>query len=119
MTCYPMIVVHDVANSSAWYQQLLGLTSGHGGDEFEMLMAGDEPALMLHHMDFAEHPSIGDPREGGAGHGVLFYFSVDDVAPYFERAQEMGADLIDEPRVFASPSHTLYACPSHALNCRR
>ncbi len=72
MKCYPMLVVRDVAASSAWYRQLLGLTSGHGGEEFEMLMAGDDLALMLHHLDFAEHPAIDDPREGDAGRGVLF-----------------------------------------------
>ncbi len=97
MKCYPMIVVRDVAASSAWYQELLGLTSGHGGDEFEMLMTADDLALMLHHLDFAEHPAIADPREGDAGRGVLLYFSVDDVAVHFKQAQEMGVELIDEP----------------------
>ena len=97
MKCYPMIVVRDVAASSAWYRGLLGLVSGHGGDEFEMLMSGGDLALMLHHMDFAEHPAIADPREGGPGRGVLLYFSVEDVELHFERAKELGADLIDEP----------------------
>ena len=97
MKCYPMIIVEDVPASSRWYQELLGLTSGHGGDEFEMLMAGDDLAMMLHHQDYAEHPAIDDPRQGGAGRGVLFYFSVSDVAAYYERAKAMGADLIDEP----------------------
>lgn len=92
-----MIVVEDVGASSKWYRELLGLTSGHGGDEFEMLMSGGDLALMLHHIDFAEHLAIADPRQGGAGRGVLLYFSVDDVAEPFERARAMGADLIDEP----------------------
>lgn len=97
MKCTPMIVVRDVATSTSWYQDVLGMTSGHGGDQFEMLMVGDELALMLHHLDFTEHPAIDDPRDGGAGRGVLFYCSVDDVAPYYERARAKGADLIDEP----------------------
>jgi catechol 2,3-dioxygenase-like lactoylglutathione lyase family enzyme len=97
MKCHPMIAVKDVEGSSRWYQELLELTSAHGGGEFEMLMAGDELALMLHHLDFEEHQAITDPREGGAGRGVLLYFSVDEVVPYFERAQAMGADVIDEP----------------------
>lgn len=97
MKCYPMIVVRDVEASSAWYREVLGLTSGHGGDEFEMLMADDDLALMLHHLDFAEHPAIDDPREGGVGRGVLLYFSVADVGPCYERARALGADVIDEP----------------------
>ena len=36
-------------------------------------------------------------REGDAGRGVLLYFSVDDVAVHFKKAQEMGVELIDEP----------------------
>ena len=97
MKCYPMIVVEDVEASSRWYRELLQLTSGHGGDEFEMLMADDDLALMLHHLDFTEHPAIDDPREGGPGRGVLLYFSVDDVRPAYERAVAMGVVLIDEP----------------------
>ena len=97
MHCYPMIVVRDVEASSKWYQELLGLSTGHGGTEFEMLMGGDGLALMLHHVDFAEHPALSDPRQGTPGRGVLLYFSVDAVEPVFERATAMGVDLIDEP----------------------
>lgn len=97
MQCCPMLVVKDVGSSSAWYQRLVGLSSGHGGDEFEMLMDGHDLAMMLHHAAFAEHPAIADPFQGVPGRGVLLYFTVDDVASCFERARDMGADLIDEP----------------------
>ena len=97
MHCHPMIVVRDVEASSKWYQELLGLSTGHGGAEFEMLMSGDGLALMLHHVDFGEHPALSDPREGTPGRGVLLYFSVDAVEPLFERATTMEADVIDEP----------------------
>lgn len=97
MDCTAMIVVRDVQASSRWYQELLGLTSGHGGSEFEMLMSDGQLQLMLHHRDFVEHPAITDPGEGSAGHGVLLYFSVGSVDEVFERAREMGADVIDEP----------------------
>ncbi len=46
MKCTPMIVVRDVPASSRWYQQLLGLESAHGGDEFEMLMGDGGLELM-------------------------------------------------------------------------
>ena len=87
MQCYAMIVVRDVEASSRWYRQLLGLTSGHGGSEFEMLMDGDRLLLMLHHSDVEEHPAIADPATGSPGAGVLLYFSVDDVEPPFELAR--------------------------------
>lgn len=92
-----MIVVRDVAASSKWYQELIGLEGAHGGDEFEMLMDGHDVALLLHHADVAEHPALSAPEEGAAGSGVLLYFSVDDVEAVFQRANAMGADVIDEP----------------------
>jgi catechol 2,3-dioxygenase-like lactoylglutathione lyase family enzyme len=94
-----MIIVKDVAASSRWYREVLGLTSGHGGDEFEMLMADQDLVVMLHDLGYAEHPSIEDPRDGGPGRGVLLYFSTDDVQPYFERAKARAAKLIDEPHL--------------------
>lgn len=97
MKCYPMLVVADVAASSRWYQELLGLKSAHGGDEFEMLMSGDTLALCLHHRGLDEHPALVDPVGLTPGAGVLLYFSVDDVQPVYERARSMGADLVDEP----------------------
>lgn len=97
MKCYPMLVVRDVPASSRWYQELFGVTSAHGGDEFEMLMAGHDLILTLHHRDIDEHPVISDPAGGGPGRGVLLYFSVDDVQAYYDRARAMGADLADEP----------------------
>ena len=55
MLVVPMIQVADVVASSQWYQRTLGLVSGHGGDEFEMLFAA-EPytsplVLQLHRWD--------------------------------------------------------------------
>lgn len=55
MHCQPMINVADDKASSEWYQQLVGLESGHGGPDFEMLMSGKELALMLHNAAAAEH----------------------------------------------------------------
>ena len=97
MYCTPLIVVKDVPASSRWYQEVLGVSGGHGGDEFEMIMEGGTLLLMLHHRDFGEHPAITDPS-GGPGAGVLIYFGVDDVKPVFDRARAMGAEIIDEPR---------------------
>ena len=92
-----MFVVRDVAASSRWYQELLGATSGHGGDEFEMIMSGHDLLLALHHRDFEEHPGLNAPEEGAAGAGVLLYCGADDVDAVFARVTTMGADLLDEP----------------------
>lgn len=95
-----MLVVRDVATSSRWYQDLVGLKSGHGGDEFEMLMSRkDALELMLHAVEAEEHPALGDPREGDPGRGVLLYFYVDDVRAAYERARAAGARLFDEPHL--------------------
>ena len=56
-----MLVVSDVPASSAWYQELLDATSGHGGDEFDMIMSGHDLLLMLHHSDHVEHPGLAAP----------------------------------------------------------
>lgn len=98
MKCYPMIVVRDVPASSTWYQELLGATSGHGGEEFEMIMSGHDLLLTLHHTDIEEHPGLAVP-DGAPVSGVVLYFSVEDVHPVFERAKTMGAELIDEPHL--------------------
>jgi hypothetical protein len=37
-----MIVVTDVVAASRWFQEVIGLASGHGGTEYEMLMDGSE-----------------------------------------------------------------------------
>jgi hypothetical protein len=43
----PLIAVADVEASSRWYQRLLGCTSGHGGAEYERVMAGDEFVVIV------------------------------------------------------------------------
>ena len=56
----PMIAVADVVAASTWFQNSLGLFSAHGGDEYEMLMAGDH-----------EHLHLGDPTDPSRGNGVM------------------------------------------------
>ncbi|WP_420442371.1 VOC family protein [Candidatus Palauibacter sp.] len=94
----PMLVVRDVAASSAWYVELFGLVSGRGGHHFERLL-GQEGSieLMLHHREFKAHPGMTDPCEGTPGRGVLLYFYTEDAQAVFERARALGADCLDEP----------------------
>jgi len=60
-----MLVVRDVATSSAWYVELFGFVSGRGGHHFERLLAPDGSVeLMLHHREIKAHPGMTDPEEG-------------------------------------------------------
>ena len=93
----PMVVVRDVEAASRWFQDVLGLTSGHGGDEYEMLLDGDELVLQLHRWEADEHPEMGDPDDPSRGNGILLWFSTDDIDAVVERARSRSADLIDGP----------------------
>jgi hypothetical protein len=59
----PMIVVADVEAGSRWFVDVLGLTSAHGGTEYEMLMDGDQLVVQLHQWEADEHPRLGDPHD--------------------------------------------------------
>ena len=67
----PMIIVCDVEKCSKWFQEVLGLSSGHGDDEYEMLMDGDTMVAQLHRWDAHEHPNLGDESNPSRGNGVL------------------------------------------------
>jgi catechol 2,3-dioxygenase-like lactoylglutathione lyase family enzyme len=93
----PMVVVRDVEAASHWFQEVLGLTSGHGGDEYEMLLDGDDLVLQLHRWEADEHPVMGNPDDPSRGNGILLWFSTDDVDAVVERARSATADVIDGP----------------------
>lgn len=77
-----MLQVADVEASSRWYQDMLGLTSGHGGAEFEMLMHGDDHLLDLHRLDAHEH-GVTTPGPGSTpGAGVSLWFEAADRATF-------------------------------------
>ncbi|MDP2578034.1 MAG: VOC family protein [Gemmatimonadota bacterium] len=94
-----MIFVRDVEKSSAWYQNLFGASSAHGGSEFDLIVDGDRLLVMLHHRDADEHPAVSDPTEGTLGSGVLIYITVDDVDAVHRRAVDMEANVLDEPHI--------------------
>lgn len=83
MQATPMLQVDDVEASSRWYQRLLGLVSGHGGPDFEMLFVGEPFAsalsLQLHRWDAHEHAGMGTP-DAPRGNGVSLWFQVPDRA---------------------------------------
>lgn len=98
MKLRPMLQVTDVVASSRWYQEALGMSSGHGGDEFEMLMVGEEVVLQLHKLDAHEHGFSGDVEPGGGG--VSLWFQCEDTAAFetlYARAVSAGAGILTEP----------------------
>lgn len=93
----PMIVVNDVPASSRWYQSLLNVKSGHGGDEYEQLVREDGTLILqLHHWDVHEHPFLGDP-DALKGNGALLWFEIDDFTEAVARANSMSAEILDGP----------------------
>jgi catechol 2,3-dioxygenase-like lactoylglutathione lyase family enzyme len=93
----PMLVVSDVERASRWFQGVLGMRSGHGGGDYEMLMSGSEMVAQLHRWEADEHEHLGDPDEASRGNGVLLWFAVDDFDDVVSRVEETGTVVLDGP----------------------
>lgn len=91
----PLIAVSDVEASSRWYQRLLGCESGHGGTEYERLLADGELVLQLHSFEVEHHHgAIGDRHDRPYGNGVLLWFETDDFDAAADRAAAMQAQIV-------------------------
>jgi catechol 2,3-dioxygenase-like lactoylglutathione lyase family enzyme len=96
-----MLQVGDVAASSQWYQSSIGLRSGHGGDDFEMLFDGEEFVLQLHRLDAHEHGILQAGTDGARGAGVSLWFESTDRGAFdaaVSHARATGATVVEEPR---------------------
>jgi catechol 2,3-dioxygenase-like lactoylglutathione lyase family enzyme len=90
----PLISVTDVPRSSRWYQELLGCSSGHGGDEYERLMDGETLVMQLHRFEVEHHHgAIGDVASRPYGNGLALWFEVDDFDAAVARADALGAEV--------------------------
>ena len=89
-----MLFAEDVEATSKWYQDFLGVQSGHGGPEYEMLMDGKTLLLQLHQLDADHDHGVG--TRGPFGNGVLVYIHVPDADSAYARAQELGLDILAE-----------------------
>jgi catechol 2,3-dioxygenase-like lactoylglutathione lyase family enzyme len=94
-----MIAVADVEATSRWYQNTLGLRSGHGGKEYEQLLSGDDLVLQLHEWDAHEHPHLGNPARKPYGNGVVLWFIEPNVKQVYETARAAGADVLEPLKV--------------------
>jgi catechol 2,3-dioxygenase-like lactoylglutathione lyase family enzyme len=88
-----MLVVRDVAASSRWYQDVLGLQSGHGGDEYEMLLSDGELVIQLHDVDAHEHPLLGAPPSSG----IAVWLADADLDDVLARISRAGVQIADGP----------------------
>lgn len=94
----PMLTCSSVSRSSAWYQAALGLTSGHGGDEYEMLMHDGSLVLQLHELDAREHPHL-VRADQPLGNGVAVWFESDDYRAAVERVRASDAEIVEDDHV--------------------
>lgn len=101
----PLIVVHDVEASSAWYRNVLGLQSGHGGPEYERLMSADRLVMQLHRWDAHEHPHLGDPDRKPYGNGVLLWFQTAAFDEALARIRSARATILEGPLVNRNANH--------------
>lgn len=101
----PMIAVRDVEATSRWYQDMLGLASGHGGPDYEQLLAGSEMVLQLHRWEPDKHPHMGDPDGARWGNGVVLWFLEPDVTLAFERARRRGATILEPLALNRNANH--------------
>src|SRR5690606_5551842 len=85
--------------ASAFYQQLLGATSAHGGPHYERLLDRDGRLIMQLHTwkQVHEHEPIGNPAAKPYGNGVLLWFEVDDFDAAVQRATALGVEVVMPP----------------------
>ncbi|MGE8427332.1 MAG: glyoxalase [Sphingobacterium sp.] len=85
----PIIAVKTVSKSSLFYQRLLGCTSQHGGETFEILTDNGTVILCLHKWGEHDHPTMRDQKH--AGNGFILFFRVDNLQQIFENATLLNA----------------------------
>ncbi len=121
----PLLVVRDVAASSAFYRQLFGFVLGgdgrghdgfHGDGplEYERLYdralhhsvwGSDGLVLQLHCWEEGHHhANLGDPALP-VGNGSLLWFEVDDFDETAARAHDMGAQVVLDVHVNPNAGH--------------
>jgi catechol 2,3-dioxygenase-like lactoylglutathione lyase family enzyme len=93
-----MLAVGDVEASSRWYQELLGLESGHGGPEYERLLADGALVLQLHSREVEHHHGpVADPG-AAVGNGVLVWLGeVADFDAVVARAERLAVPVVRPP----------------------
>lgn len=101
----PLIAIADVQRASRWYRQVLGATSGHGGDEYEHLLVDAEMVLQLHALTVDHHHGpVGDPAQP-LGNGVALWFAVDGFDAAVARSRARGEQVVTDVHVNPDAGH--------------
>jgi len=101
----PLISVSDVEKSSAWYCEVLGAESAHGGPEYERLVVDGVLIMQLHKLEVGHHHgTIGDPAQP-VGNGVAVWFETDDLPAAAERARALGVIVQTDIQVNPNAQH--------------
>lgn len=122
----PLIAVSDVEKSSAWYCEVLGAVSAHGGPEYERLVVDDVLVMQLHNLDVDHHHGPFGDLAHPLGNGVAIWFEVDDLEAAAKRARALGAtiqtDIHHNPNAdhhelwLRDPDNYLLVLASHPLS---
>lgn len=91
-----MLVVRDVPGSSAFYCDVFGFESGHGGDEYEQLFHDGELVMQLHDHDTDDHHGLLRSDDHAVGNGVLVWLEVADFEGTVERAKARGVEILED-----------------------
>lgn len=91
-----MLVVDDVERSSRFYCDVVGLESGHGGDEYEQLLHDGELVMQLHDSDEDHHHDRMVDPDQPRGNGVRVWFEVADLGAAAERVRASGAPIVHD-----------------------
>ncbi len=96
---YPLIITTDLAHSTAFYRDVLGLVPVFEADWYAQFQSPDQAAAQLA-LIVPEHDSVPE-RFWAAAAGVIISLEVDDVDTRWEAARDAGAEMIvdvrDEP----------------------
>jgi len=101
----PIIAVKNVSESSLWYQKLLGCSSLHGGDEFDILADNNNQVILnLHKWGNHEHPTmIDDSIE--PGNGLILYLRTNRFSVIHENAQKLSCKIEEELHINPNTGH--------------
>lgn len=92
----PIIAVKDVSKSSKWYQDIFGLRSMHGGNEFDILVdKNNEIVLCLHKWGEHDHPTMKTSNMKG-GNGLILYFRTENIEQIRENLKTLNYQVEQE-----------------------
>jgi uncharacterized glyoxalase superfamily protein PhnB len=89
---HPVLAVHDLDRSAAWYRDVLGCDSEDvDPGNWRFCRSGDVQFML------GRCPDVPPARELG-DHSYIAYLEVDDVDAFFRRAVAAGAEVLKAPQ---------------------